>query len=253
MTIETAIVLGVKIARLRLEDVLGQIQAAIEENRRLFITHTNVSGLNIAYEQEWYREILNSSDITFCDGMGVMIGSRLLGYRIPQRFTLADWMFPLAQQAETRGYSLFFLGNPPGAADKAAENLRQRYPGLEILGTQHGFFNKTSAHPENIRVLETINALQPEILLVGFGMPLQEKWLSENWALLNVKIAVTCGALFEYLSGDLKRGPRWMTEHYLEWLARMFISPRRYLKRYLRDNPLFLYRILKQRFIGIAS
>jgi len=61
------------------------------------------------------------------------------------------------------------------------------------------------------------------------------------------------GCSHEYLSGDLKRGPRWMTEHYLEWLARMIISPRRYYKRYLRDNPLFLFRIIKQKFLGIYS
>ena len=98
-------------------------------------------------------------------------------------------------------------------------------------------------------MVEYINRIQPDILLVGFGMPLQEKWLSKNWDSLDVKIAITCGALFEYLSGDLKRGPRWMTDHYLEWLARMIISPRRYYKRYLRDNPLFLYRILKQKYL----
>ena len=125
------------------------------------------------------------------------------------------------------------------------------FPKLLISGTQHGYFNKNPGDIENSNVVEIINRAQPDILLVGFGMPLQEKWLSENRESLNVKIAITCGALFEYLSGDLKRGPRWMTEHYLEWLARMIISPRRYYKRYLRDNPIFLFRIIKQKFLGI--
>ena len=251
--VDTANVLGVELALIKLEDVLATIQKAIEGNRRLFISHTNVSGLKIAYEQPWYRDILNSSDIVFCDGMGVILGGRMLGYHIPQRFTLADWMYPLAELAEANKYSLFFLGNPPGAAEKAVLYLKEKFPGLLVSGTQHGYFNKSPGDAENSNVVEYINRVRPDILLVGLGMPKQEKWLFENWKSLNVKISITCGALFEYLSGDLKRGPRWMTEHYLEWLARMIISPRRYYKRYLRDNPLFLYRILKQKYLGVCD
>ena len=99
--VDTANVLGVEIALIKLDDALAEIRTTIEGNRRLFITHTNVSGLKIAYEQPWYRQILNSSDIVFCDGMGVILGGRLLGYHIPQRFTLADWMYPLAETAQT--------------------------------------------------------------------------------------------------------------------------------------------------------
>ncbi len=87
-------------------------------------------------------------------------------------------------------------------------------------------------------MIEAINACQPNMLLVGFGMPVQEGWLNENWPRLNVNVAITCGALFEYLSGDLPRGPHWMTQNYLEWLARLAISPRRYAGRYCGIFPL---------------
>lgn len=251
--VEKIEILGVGIAKVSLMDLLKIFQQAIQLDQRLFVTHTNVTGLNIAYEQEWYREVLNSSDIVFCDGMGVLLGSRLLGYHLLQRFTLADWIFPLAEMALKNSFSFYFLGNPPGAAARAALKLQGDYAGLQIKGTQHGFFDKTPGQGQNTGVLEEINRQQPDFLLVGFGMPLQEQWLWENWRQLEVKIAITCGALFEYLCGDLKRGPRWMTDHYLEWLARVLVSPRRYGKRYLRDNPLFLYRILKQKFQGRAD
>ena len=78
-------------------------------------------------------------------------------------------------------------------------------------------------------------------------MPVQERWLDENWPRLQVKVAITCGALFEYLAGDLPRGPQWMTQNYLEWLARLAISPRRYAGRYLRDIPLFVWRLVGQK------
>jgi len=119
-----------------------------------------------------------------------------------------------------------------------------------VVGTAQGFFNKSPGNPESEAVLEQINQARPNILLVGFGMPVQEQWLKDNWGCIQANVAMTCGALFEYVAGDLKRGPAWMTDHYLEWLARLLISPRRYTRRYVRDNPLFLYHIFKQRFSG---
>jgi N-acetylglucosaminyldiphosphoundecaprenol N-acetyl-beta-D-mannosaminyltransferase len=204
-------------------------------------------GINIAYEQAWFREFLNGADLIYCDGMGVKLGARLLGYDIPERFTLADWVWRLADLAEMGGFSLFLLGNPPGTAEKASGNMQLIHPQLNIAGTQHGFFDKTAGHPENEMILEQINSAKANILLVGFGMPLQERWLMENWPRLDINVAITCGALFEYLAGELRRGPAWMTQNYLEWLARLLISPRRYWKRYLIDNPLFLLRIFQRK------
>ena len=82
-------------------------------------------------------------------------------------------------------------------------------------------------------------------------MPAQEKWLMENWDNLNTNVAITVGAIFEYMAGTLKHGPNWMTQYYMEWLFRLIDRPDRYAKRYLRDNPLFIYRILRQKYIGL--
>jgi N-acetylglucosaminyldiphosphoundecaprenol N-acetyl-beta-D-mannosaminyltransferase len=241
-------VLGVEIDPLTLEQVLADIFASVAQDRRFLIAHANLTGLNLAYEQDWLRAFYNHCDLVYCDGMGVMLGAHWLGYRIPERYTLADWAWLLAERAAQQGASLYLLGGPSGVAQATAEKLRRRYPSLNIAGTQHGFFDKTYGGPENQAVVDRINAAHPDILLVGFGMPLQERWLAENWPSLNAKAAITCGALFEYLSGGLRRGPRWMTQSYLEWLARLLISPRRYARRYLRDLPLFVCRVVKQKF-----
>jgi N-acetylglucosaminyldiphosphoundecaprenol N-acetyl-beta-D-mannosaminyltransferase len=87
--------------------------------------------------------------------------------------------------------------------------------------------------------------------MIGFGMPIQEKWLLENWDRIDANLAITVGALFEYVAGDLRRGPKWLTNNYLEWLARLLISPQRYLKRYIKDNVTFLYRIVRQRVLSV--
>jgi N-acetylglucosaminyldiphosphoundecaprenol N-acetyl-beta-D-mannosaminyltransferase len=230
--------------------LLGKVDEAIGGGGRLLIAHANLHGLNLAYEQPWLRDFYNRADLVYCDGMGVKLGARMVGSEIKERYTLADWIWELAGLAAEKSFRLFLLGNPPGVAEKAAQNLTRRYPTLQIAGVQHGYFEKSALSSENEGVVAEINRHQPDILLVGFGMPVQERWLDQNWPQLEVHVAITCGALFEYLSGDLKRGPRWMTGNYLEWLARLLISPRRYLGRYMRDLPLFFYRLTKQRLNG---
>ncbi len=126
--------------------------------------------------------------------------------------------------------------------------MQARFPNLQIAGTQHGYFNKGTHSAENEEVLTIINAAAPNILIVGFGMPLQERWCKENWERLNANILLTGGAVFDYASGELRRGPAWMTENGLEWLARLIIEPRRLWRRYILGNPHFLWRVLLQRF-----
>jgi N-acetylglucosaminyldiphosphoundecaprenol N-acetyl-beta-D-mannosaminyltransferase len=237
-------ILGVGVDAISLAGLLGRVQTAASSEGHFLISHVNITGLNLAYERPWLRDFYNRCDLIYCDGMGVQLAARWIGTRLPERFTLADWVWQLAGRAAKSRFSLYLLGNPPGVAEKAAEKLTMGCPGLQIAGTQHGYFDKTAGQAENEAVIEAINACQPNVLLVGFGMPLQESWLNENWPRLKVNVAITCGALFEYLAGDLPRGPQWMTQNYLEWLARLAISPQRYTRRYLRDIPLFLIRVL---------
>jgi N-acetylglucosaminyldiphosphoundecaprenol N-acetyl-beta-D-mannosaminyltransferase len=247
---EKAFLLNVGVDLLDQAGLIQAIAKAIGNQGRLLIMHTNIRGLNLAYEQPWLREVYNQADLVYCDGMGVMLGAYLLGEPVPPRSTLADWVWPLAAMCAENSFSVFLLGNPPGTAEKAAAVLTERYASLKVAGTQHGFFDLSPESQQNAAMVKHINSLKPDLLLVGFGMPLQERWLSENWPRLDVHVAITCGALFEMLTGDLKRGPKWMTDHYLEWLTRIIISPKRVFRRYLRDIPLFYFRILRQRLDG---
>jgi N-acetylglucosaminyldiphosphoundecaprenol N-acetyl-beta-D-mannosaminyltransferase len=138
-------------------------------------------------------------------------------------------------------------------AKKAAARLKERYPNLKIAGIHHGYFDRTPGNPENEAVLREINAAKPDVLLVGFGMPLQERWLMQNWDKVDARVALTGGAVFDYVSGELKRGPRILTDNGFEWLARLLIEPQRLWRRYVVGNPLFLLRVLKQRLTRNAE
>lgn len=240
-------ILGVTVHPVTVPQLHQQLSAYISNDAHALVLNVNVNCLNLAMKHHWLHQFLNRAELVFCDGVGVVLGAKILGHHIPQRITYADWLWQLAAFAEASGFSLYFLGGRPGVAKKAATQLWQRFPDLNIIGVQHGYFNSKRGHPDNDAVITHINALKPHILVLGMGMPLQERWLMENWNSVHSNIALTGGAVFDYISGDLKRGPRWMTDNGLEWLARLLIEPGRLWRRYVVGNPLFLWRVIKQR------
>jgi N-acetylglucosaminyldiphosphoundecaprenol N-acetyl-beta-D-mannosaminyltransferase len=227
---------------------VGELHAEIEHlvrgGERGLVLNVNANCLNLCYEDPKLRDFMNGARVVFCDGAGVMLAARILGRRIPERITYADWIWQLADLAAARGFSLYLLGARPGVAQEAARRLKERYPELEIAGVHHGYFDHGAG---SAAVVEEINAAAPDILLVGLGMPLQERWLMENWQRLDVRVALTGGAVFDYASGRLRRGPRFLRDNGFEWLARLLAEPRRLWRRYLVGNPLFLLRVLRQR------
>ena len=243
-------ILGVRVDPITVEELNQYIASVVTQNEKALVLNVNVHCLNLAQEISWLTTFLNSAEIVFCDGAGVRLGARLLGYDLPERITYAEWMWQLAAYAEKEHISFFFLGGRPGTPEKAAIKLVERFPNLMIKGCHHGYFNKTKESPENIAVVELINSSRADILVTGFGMPIQERWLMENWDQINANVALTGGAVFDYVSGDLRRAPSWMTGNGLEWLGRLLIEPHRLWKRYLLGNPLFLLRIIRQRIMS---
>jgi N-acetylglucosaminyldiphosphoundecaprenol N-acetyl-beta-D-mannosaminyltransferase len=244
--------LGVRIDLINVEELIQYLLIMIHCQRKAIISNVNVHAINIAYEIRWFKDFINHSQVVFCDGAGVILGARLLGYHIPERITYAEWVWRLAEFISNNHFSVYFLGGKPGIADKAAHNLQVRYPSLNIAGVQHGYFDKIPGSIDNNSVLDAIGKAAPDILIVGFGMPLQEQWLRENWNSLNVKIGLTGGAVFDYVSGELHRAPRWMTDNGLEWLGRMLIEPERLWRRYIIGNPLFLWRLFIHHILGFS-
>jgi N-acetylglucosaminyldiphosphoundecaprenol N-acetyl-beta-D-mannosaminyltransferase len=240
-------ILGVNVSGFTAASLLDAIAQLAATGDHVVVAYVNVHALNLGFEEPWFRAFLNQSRYVFCDGAGVLVGGRILGSRLPERITYADWMWQLAEFAAQRGLSLYLLGAQPGVAEQAAKHLHASYPELRVVGTQHGYFDKTPGSRENAAVIRAINAANPNILIVAFGMPVQEAWLRDNWGQVSANVALTGGAAFDYVSGELARGPRWMTGHGFEWLARLVIEPRRLWRRYLIGNPLFLARVIRQR------
>lgn len=245
-SIPTIEMLGIQVQLITSTELLRSMGIIIDKGWRSVIANVNVHAFNIAKQNSWFKNFLNESDIVFCDGYGVILGARILGYHIPERITYADWMWKLAEYSAHSNYTIYLLGGNAEVVELAKTKLVNSYPTLKIVGCHHGYFDKRKDSRENEFVINQINQSKPNILVIGFGMPLQERWLIENWEQMDVNIALTGGAVFDYISGTLRRAPAWMTNHGLEWLGRLIYEPHRLWRRYLLGNPIFLWRVVRE-------
>lgn len=233
--------LGVRVDDIQPSDLLVAIKDAIASGRKEVYGYANIHAINLAFEQPWFRDFLNRCEIVFCDGVGVKLAALMTGQKLQHRNTPPDFIRQICELAVENNAKLFFLGARPGVAEKAAAILREEYPGIQIM-THHGHFDFGA---ESDSIVNQINDFQTKILVLGMGMPLQERWIIEKLDKLNVNILLPAGAVFDYVSGEIYRFPRWMTDHGFEWFGRLVIEPRRLWKRYIIGNPLFFWRVIK--------
>jgi N-acetylglucosaminyldiphosphoundecaprenol N-acetyl-beta-D-mannosaminyltransferase len=239
-------ILDIKVNPLTAGELNREIGGIIRAGRKELVLNVNVNAINQAIKHPFMKELLNSAAIVFCDGHGVILGAKILGVNIPERITYADWMWDLSAYMEGEGFSYYFLGAEEGVAKAAAERLIGRFPKLRVVGVRNGYFDKGKG-TENDAVIEGINRVSPDVLVVGFGMPAQERWLMENWERIDARVALTGGACFDFISGSVRRAPRWMMALWLEWFFRLILQPRRMFYRYVVGNPLFIARVIMER------
>jgi N-acetylglucosaminyldiphosphoundecaprenol N-acetyl-beta-D-mannosaminyltransferase len=241
---DEVVLLGTRFHKLKVDELISYTVKAAKLRKKTIISHVNVRAMNFAYELPWYKDFLNKSDLVFCDGLGVILGAKACGCCMDSshRMTCPDYIENLALACEREGLSLFLLAGKVGIVDKAIGKLSAIAPNLKVTG-HHGYFDKSGK--ENQLAIEQINEFKPDILYVGFGMPLQEQWIQENIDHINAKVFLPLGACLDFYTAAVSRGPRWMTDNGMEWLARLFTEPQRLWERYLIGNPLFFMRLFK--------
>ncbi|WYL97338.1 MAG: WecB/TagA/CpsF family glycosyltransferase [Gloeotrichia echinulata IR180] len=243
------VLFGTRFHKIRVQELIEYIVTAAKAPKKVIISHVNVRGMNFAYQLPWYRDFFNKSDLVFCDGFGVLLGAKLCGCSVSQenRMTCPDYIENLALACERENVSLFLLAGQPGTVDIAIAKLKAVAPTLNVKG-HHGYFDKSGE--ENESVIQEINKFQPDVLYIGFGMPLQERWILDNLDRIETKVFLPLGACLDFYTGAVYRGPRWMTDYGLEWLTRLVTEPHRLWDRYVVGNPLFFYRVLREKFLN---
>lgn len=239
----TADVLGVPVNILDRPTLTRMLGSMPNGQKRGWLSYVNVNAVNLAQEMPWFKDFLQRALLTYCDGEGVRLGSKIIGKPLPERIVLTDWIFDVCLVAEEQHWRVFLLGASDSVLDKSVRRLRTMYPTLNIVGSHHGYFKPE----ENDEVVTAINNAHPNLLIVAMGMPKQERWILDNIGGLEVPLVMNAGSCFDYVAGEKARCPRWMGHVGLEWLYRLAQEPRRLWRRYLIGNPLFMVRILRAR------
>jgi N-acetylglucosaminyldiphosphoundecaprenol N-acetyl-beta-D-mannosaminyltransferase len=233
---------GIPVVNTTMEEAVDWILTEAAGSGRRLMAFVNPDCLNTAWKNAEYREVLARADRVLPDGIGIHLGCRMLGQTLRANVNGTD-MFPLLCAGAARGGApIYLLGARPGIARAAADAMVERFPELAIAGARDGYFRPD----EEQAVVDDINESGARILLLAFGAPRQELWLSRWRSRLAPPVGIGVGGLFDFYSGRIPRAPVWMREMGLEWVFRLMQEPGRMWRRYVIGNPLFLYRVRQQ-------
>lgn len=217
------------------EPELYEIMAeVVEADRRCIIAHYNLHGVYLYHHDTEMRTFYERAHYVYVDGVPLIYLGKLLGYPLllEHRSTCAEYVYTFMSQAAQRGWRVFYLGSRPEVSELGAKVLREKTPGLQIA-TAHGYFVTNTE--ENQKVLDAINDFQPNILMVGMGMPRQEHWILENLEKIHANVLISVGGCMDYVTGTNPTPPRWMGPLLLQWVYRLLSNPRHLWRRYLLE------------------
>jgi N-acetylglucosaminyldiphosphoundecaprenol N-acetyl-beta-D-mannosaminyltransferase len=235
-------ILGVPVAPVTMDEAVDWVDKAVRERRGLRLGVVNAAKIvNMRRDPELRADVL-SSDVILADGMSVVWASRLLGRPLPERVAGIDLMCRILARGQDRGYRVYLLGATQDVVETATAHVRARYPGIEIVGHQHGYF----AESEEEAVASAIRSARPDVLFVGMTSPRKEHFLARWGARLDVPICHGIGGSLDVLAGKVERAPESWQRLGLEWLYRVKQEPRRLWRRYLVTNSIFLGLVLKE-------
>ncbi len=240
-------ILGVNLYDLTTFEALRLLSEVLDEPqphaRSLYFV--NAHTLNTASENAAYRDALNRADFVLGDGTGVRWAAKLQGIAIKDNLNGTDLIPRLLMHRSGHGYRYYLLGSTADHVARAAEAAQQMFPHWECAGFHHGFLNANNTPA----VIDEINQVEPHLLLVAMGNPLQELWIDQHREQIKARLCAGVGALVDRWAGELIRAPLWMRKLGLEWLDILGKQPHKW-RRYLLGNPLFLLRIAIERLLA---
>ena len=235
-------VLGVGIDNLTLSEAVDKALSLISEHRCAYMVTPNPEIVMAAWDDPKVSKAIENADLVIPDGVGVMQAARILGTPLREHMPGIDAATEIIKRLASRGGSVFLYGARPGVAEKAAERMKQRFPGLVICGTNDGYGNDDGA------VVSKINAAKPDFVMVCLGVPKQELWMAKHAAKLDAGLMAGLGGTIDVFSGQVKRAPLIWQKLKLEWLYRCFEEPKRFRK--IKRIPQFIIKAWRKR-LGI--
>lgn len=248
VSIANTFVLGFPISNVTLIEAAQLVISLACKKQKSRIAFLNAHGVNIANSDPSYGRVLSRSDHLFADGSGLSIAARLFGSQLRGNVNGTD-LFPLICKLCARtGLKIYLLGGRPGIAAAAGRNMVAKFPKLDVVGSADGYFDKV----EEKKLIQSINQSGADILMVGLGVPYQDKWIERNQNKMLTTVNIGVGGLFDYYSNRIPRAPLAWRQAGMEWVWRLMQEPRRLASRYIAGNARFLMNISWRRVAGTA-
>ena len=228
--------LNTEVDNLTMGEAIDKAEELIIKKKPSYVVTPNVDHIVKLEIDKEFQDVYKNADLILTDGMPLIWISKMRGNPIKEKISGSDFFPKLCERAAEKGYSLFLLGAAEGVAAKAAKNLKEKYEGLNIVGTYSPSYGFEKKDDEIKMIIKMINETKPDILAVGLGAPKQEKFLYKYKNELNVPISLAIGASIDFEAGNINRAPRWMQNCGLEWFYRLCKEPKRMFKRYVIDD-----------------
>ena len=228
--------LNTEIDNLTMQESLEIIDELINRKNPSYVVTPNVDHIVKLEEDKEFQEVYENADLILTDGMPLIWISKIKKTPIKEKVSGSDLFPKVCELASKKGYKLFLLGAAEGVADKAARNLKDKYEGLNIVGTYSPSYGFEKKEDEIQHIIDIVRNVKPDILAVGLGAPKQEKFIYKYKDELNVSVSLAIGASIDFEAGNVNRAPKWMQRVGLEWFYRLCKEPKRMFKRYLIDD-----------------
>lgn len=229
-------ILGRPVSCLTMTQSVALLRRKWQGKNFFHVVTANAEMLYSSLRDKELAKIIDSAGMVTADGAGVVLASRILGCPLPERVAGYDLMLECLQEAAGSNLPVYFLGAEPHVLNKALDNATQNFPGLRLVGGHHGYFQEK----DDLRIIEEINFLQPDLLFVALGVPKQEKWIHCYKNKLPPCVVIGVGGSFDVLAGKARRAPFWMQRAGMEWLYRILKDPSRYKRVAVLPHFMFL-------------
>lgn len=230
-----------------LEEAIDHIEMCIKNRVIGHVITLNVDQIVRLEWDSYFKQICDNCELLLVDGHPLMWIAKLYKKPFKQKICGSDLVPLLCEIAAKKGYSVFFLGAAPGVAQKAAEIMQQKYEGLKVAGTYSPPIGFEKDQTELNKINQILLDSKADMLFVGMGVPKQDIFIYENMNKYQIPMSFSIGGTIDFIAGKQKRAPKWMTNHGLEWLFRLFQSPKRMFKRYIVDDLKIIKLMFKYR------
>lgn len=235
--------LGLNFDDMDLPGVLARIEQYIADREPRTILTPNVALLVWSRTDAFLRNTYNSCDIVTVDGMAIYYALKILGTSLKQSLSASLMFYPLFELSQEKGYKIFMVGAQENVVTTAVANLSEQYPGADIVGYHHGYFDMENPPAE---LISNIQETKPDLLMIGMATPHKERFIVSNLAVMNVPVSLGVGGMFDIAAGEARFAPIWIRKLALEWLYRLLQEPKRMWRRYLTTNSIFLCLFFKE-------